>query len=49
MCKFENSSRFFRNNSAENYWSEIPKYGKNALNLGRQNFSSKMNNLTVIL
>ena len=30
MFKFENSSGFFYNNSAENYYSKIPKDGKDA-------------------
>ena len=52
FSKFENSSSFFRDNSAENCHSDFPKSGKYAsqcdLNLSRQFFSSKMNSLTVI-
>ena len=46
--KFDNFRRFFRNNSAKNFRSDLPKRGKDAsqrdLNLSRQRFSSKINN-----
>ena len=51
--KFDNFSRFFHENSAENCRTWLSKDGKDAsqwdLHLSRQNFSSKMNSLGVIL
>ena len=51
--KFDNFSRSFRDNSAENCRSELPKDGKDAsqwdLDLSRHNFYSKMNSSAVIL
>ena len=47
FCKFDNFRRFFRDNSAKIYRSDLPKSGKDAsrwdLNLSGQKFSSKIN------
>ena len=47
FCKFDNFRRFFRNNSAKNYRSDLPMSGKDAsqwdLTLSAQKFSSKIN------
>ena len=50
--KFDNFIRFFRNNSAKNYCSDLRVNGKDAsgldLNLSGQKVSSKINSSAVI-
>ena len=52
FCKFDNFRRFFCNNSAKNYHSNLPKRGKDGsqwdLKLSGQKFSSKTNSLAGI-